>query len=245
MDKELLKLLPQKAFKLLSVTETFKVGTAISKSFFDAKAYDQSIKKRHINDKFPDILLQKADLKLTSKSSFTKVDGEKILRVYFSQFFENDVPVHVDLRDSSFFIDEGFTWIPSKAHYFFSTNFLEGVRLLYAGFYFENDEDFDSGLRKLGIINSSMNEVQVAEVKKLFTQHFGSGKNAPVKFSLKELQESFNVIFSYFLKNDIALNPEFAVLGVCLATLYLSLQSIPVPLDVSAAFKDVYSKYQL
>lgn len=242
MDKELLKLLPQKAFKLLSVTESLKVGSAISKSYFNTKAYEASLEKRKISWKLSDILLLD-EAPYSSNEKFSKDQGEKILEVYFSQFFENNLPVHIDLRKKSFDSSKNFGWNPSKAHYTFSPSFIEGVRLLYFGFYSSNDDDYEKGLSQLGIINTNMNSDQRNDIKNLFNNHFGSGKEAPVKFSLKELQSSFNTIFSFFLKNDIPLNPEFAVLGLCLVTLYLNLEEIDYPLDVRGAFNIVASKY--
>ncbi|MBY0415395.1 MAG: hypothetical protein K2Q18_14580 [Bdellovibrionales bacterium] len=122
--------------------------------------------------------------------------------------------------------------------------FLEGVRNLYKGFYFDNNEQFERGLIELKMIKSSMGHDQKESVKELFYLHFGEGKNKNVKFSLSKLQDSFNVIFSHFLKEDIPLNPEFAILGVYLVTLYLTLQDIPHELDVFSAFSEVVNEYE-
>ena len=48
-----------------------------------------------------------------------------------------------------------------------------------------------------------------------------------------------NSIFSFFLQEDIELNPEFAVLGINLVTLYLTLEEIPFALNVREAFLEV------
>ena len=243
MDKEILKLLPQKAFKLLSIKDTVKVGAAVTKSIVDKQSYEQSYSHRAEDWKFDDIFLAKKHPHLKSLV-FTKEDGEKILKIYFSQFFENNLPVHIDLRASSFCSNGSLFWNPSKVHYLFSKEFLGGVCSLYEGFYFDDSEKFEKGLIDLGMIKESMDVKQRHEIKELFYKHFGEGKDAEVKFSLQKLQESFNVIFSHFLKEDIPLNPEFAVLGVCLVTLYLTLQDIPDSLNVYGAFSEVVRKYQ-
>ena len=242
MDKDILKLLPQKAFKLLSFKETLRIGAAITKSVFDKQFYETSFKSRADGWKFDDINLVNESLD-SSGVRLTKDDGEKILKIYFSQFFEKNLPIHIDLRKNSFSKTDKLCWTPSKINYKFSRVFLDGVCSLYSGFYFDNAEKFEEGLTQLGMINASMSEIQKNNMKELFLNHFGEGKNAEIKFSLKKLQVSFNEIFSYFLKEDIPLNPEFAILGVYLVTLYLTLEDIPDALNVSDVFKDVALKY--
>lgn len=242
MDKDILKLLPQKAFKLLSIKETFKIGASVTKSIFDKDSYELNVKKRMENWKLDDIKIVK-EFSLEKEKSMGKEDGEKILKVYFSQFFEN-MPVRIDLRKSSFSSSNQLSWTPSKIHYHFSEEFLEGVRELYKGFYFDDDQKFENGLVLLGIIQPTMSITQKKELKELFYKHFGEGKAEAVNFSLKHLQESFNAIFSFFLKEDIPLNPEFAVLGVYLVTLYLTLEQIPYALSVRDAFCEVAQLYQ-
>jgi predicted unusual protein kinase regulating ubiquinone biosynthesis (AarF/ABC1/UbiB family) len=243
MDKEILKLLPQKAFKLLSIKETFNIGTAVTKSIFDKQSYDANFQRRAEDWKFDDIEIVKEFSK--SKSVlFTKEDGEKILKIYFSQFFEKNLVVHIDLRKNSFYSTGNLYWNPSKINYSFSQSFLDGVCSLYKGFYSNDREKFEEGLIQLGMIQESMSETQKIKMKELFYEHFGEGRTAAIKFSVEKLQKSFNAIFTHFLKEDIPLNPEFAVLGVCLVTLYLTLQDIPFELNVSNAFSEVAHKYQ-
>ena len=155
MDKELLKLLPQKAFKLLSIKEIFKIGEKITKSRFDKKSYDIEFQSRMKVWTFSDIKLV-SEFTTSRKAVSSKEDGEKILKIYFSQFFENDLSVHIDLRESTFSSTDSFYWIPSRFHYQFQNSFREGVCSLYKGFYFESKSDFEHGLVCLGIINSSI-----------------------------------------------------------------------------------------
>lgn len=242
MDKELLKLLPQKAFKLLSLNETFRIGEKITKSRFDKTSYDVQVQSRLTSWKLSEVKIV-SEFPSPRKSVSSKEDGEKILKIYFSQFFEKELSVHIDLRETSFSSTDYFYWIPSRFHYQFKKTFSEGVCSLYKGFYFENKSDFEYGLMCLGITNTSMNEKQKSDILDLFYEHFGEGQTLTVKFSLKKLQESFNKIFTYFFKEDIPLNPEFAVLGINLVTLYLTLEDIPYELNVREAFIEVYEKH--
>ena len=242
MDKDILRLLPQKAFKLLSFKETLRIGAAVTKSIFDKQLYESSFKKRCEGWRLDDIELVNESL-MPTDAFFTKEDGENILKVYFSQLFERNLPIHIDLRKNSFSRKETLHWSPSKINYTFSQNFLDGVCALYTGFYFNDTDKFEDGLTQLGMINVSMSEVQKNNIKELFLNHFGEGKTAAVKFSLKKLQASFNEIFSYFLKEDIPLNPEFAILGIYLVTLYSTLENIPEALNVSEVFSEIALKY--
>lgn len=234
MDKDILKLLPQKAFKLLSVKETFRIGASVTKSILNKTSYNHQFEKLQTAWPWQDIVLNTTiDM---PKAVHTLEDGEKILRIYFSQFFEDDLAVHLDLRSSHFSSGTPFTWVPSRLHYVFSTDFKQGVQSLYIGFYQNDDEHFEAGLKLLGIIRDTMNEEQKNDLKTLFYEHFGEGKTGSVKFSLSKLQSSFDAIFSYFIKEDVPLNPEFAVLGINLVTLYLTLEKISSPINVSEVF---------
>jgi predicted unusual protein kinase regulating ubiquinone biosynthesis (AarF/ABC1/UbiB family) len=245
MDKEILKLLPQKAFKLLSIKETLRIAATVAKSIIDKKSYSQHFEQRLENWKWTDISLSSAPVK-KENSKLSKSSGEKILKVYFSQFFEKNLAVHLDLRSHSFVNGpEIFIWIPSKLHYCFSLKFIEGVQQLYIGFYLNDEKKFIEGLYDLQMIKKSMSEVQKSKIQNLFYKHFEEAKSGPVKFSMKNLQTSFNNIFSFFLQEDIPLNPEFALLGVNLVTLYLTLEQISGPIDVHEIFLQVYKNYEL
>ena len=234
MDREILKLFPQKAFKLLSIKDSIRIGSLITKSLLDKKSYEVSVKKIDSKLNLGNNSLSTGDFPKT------KENGEEILKIYFSQFYNNQAFVHLDLRPSSFYADSSnLFWIPSKLHYRFNNDFLKGVQSLYDGFYFDRSNDFEEGLRLLGMIRKDMDQSKRLAIIELFTKHFGEGKNAPVEFSLKKLQESFNAIFTFFLKEDIPLNPEFAVLGISLVTLYLTLQEIPFALNVKESFLQV------
>ena len=240
MDKEILKLFPQKAFKLLSIKDTLRIGTQVTKSIIDKESYELQFGERSKVWRWTDIKMSKKH-QGPNKPITSKEDGEKVLRIYFSQFFQNNLAVHLDLRASAFSTNENFTWVPSKLHYNFSKTFMEGVRSLYRGFYLEDAAEFELGLKFLGMIKDSMNEQKKNAIIEIFTNHFGEGRTELVHFSLDKLQDSFNIIFAFFLKEDIPLNPEFAVLGVNLVTLYSALQTVPYALNVREVFMQVIS----
>ncbi len=244
MDNDVLKMLPKKAFDLISVKETIYIGAKLTKSIVDKNSYQKMTKDRLSNWKLEDIRIVDS-MENRSNVTLGKADGEKILKIYFTQFFDSQKNVHIDLRKSHFSMSDTFYWIPSKLHYTFSSQFYEGVRELYTGFYFADNNKFERGLILLGIIRTNMEENKKMAIIKIFLEHFGEGKEGEVDFSLKKLQNSFNAIFSFFVKEDIPLNPEFAVLGVMLVTLYTTLEEIPYKLNVRQAFIEVFDLYPI
>ncbi len=241
MDNEILKLFPQKAFKLLSIKDSIRIGSSVTSSLVNKKLYDEELQKRINHWKLPDISIVK-ELQISKKIPFSKNDGELILQVYFTQFFDSETSVHLDYRNAFVSAGNAIKWKPSRLQYKFSNQFLEGVRLLYSGFYFDNQIQFEQGLTKIGIIQQSASEKQKKDIIELFTKYFGDGRLNPVHFSLTKLKNSFNEIFTFFLKEDIPLNPEFAVLGIALVTLYSVLEDIPEEIDVRSSFIKASSK---
>lgn len=243
MEKDILKLLPQKAFKLISFKETLRISALVTQSLIDKKNYLKHFELRKNQWKIESVQMVE-QLPNQKSNQLTPLDGESILKIYFAQFYDRVSLVHLDLRKNYFFRGDTLLWQPSKLHYSFSPTFLEGVRTLYEGFYFDEEEKFQRGLLLLGILRESMSGDQKKAVSKIFFTHFGEGRVAPVKLSLQKLQESFNTIFSFFIKEDIPLNPEFAVLGALLVTLYTTLQEIDAELNVREAFLSIYHHYK-
>lgn len=197
MDNDVLKLLPKKAFKLLSVKETFRIATTATKSVFDKDSYEYSFRNRAQKWKFDDIVLIR-DHQHKAETSLNKEAGEKILKIYFSQFFEKDLPIHIDLRKSSFVLAESFYWIPSKLHYKFSQDFLDGVCSLYSGFYSNNAQMFEEGLLKLGMIRESMNGEQKNEMKELFSSILVKEEKPPLSSLLVKYKIHSMLFFLIF-----------------------------------------------
>jgi hypothetical protein len=246
MDKEILKLFPQKAFKLLSIKDSLRIGSEVTKSLIDKKSYEKNLSIKKAKWKWDEIKIRKDEI-ISKKSTGKKlniVESRNILKIYFSQFYETESAVNLDLRINHFENVIDFQWKPSSLHFRFSNDFMEGVQFLYQGFYLNKPLEFEHGLKKLGILKENVSEVQKNNLMNLFYEHFGGGKDGPISFTLKKLQNGFNHIFAYFLKEDIPLNPEFAVLGVNLVTLYLTLQESSDAIDVKEVFKEVYLKYR-
>lgn len=235
-QKDILKLLPQKAAKLVPFTELLKMGSKVAATAVGGESYKRDVQKL-VQGGLPAGVSAVGDDEPASTEALGVLHGEKILEIYFTQLFHRESLVHLDLR-GSFFAARGdiLLWRPSQLRHKFSTKFLDSVCCLYQGFYHDKSEVFDVGLEGLGMIRTSMSAEKRGEIRDLLFTHFGEGRTSPIIFSLAKFQKSFDEIFSYFLKNEVPLHPEFALLGANLATLYSNLQNIKAPLDVRSAF---------
>ena len=94
----------------------------------------------------------------------------------------------------------------------FSSGFRSGLSEVYEGFYEQKDDVFEKGLIKIKLIDESDSEEIKSEMKKLFSAHFGEALNSPIKFSMKDFQESFHQVFSFLFKQGKQLPSEFTFL---------------------------------
>lgn len=235
-QKDILKLLPQKAAKLVPFTELIKMGSKVASTAVGGESYKKDVLRLRERGAPSGVVVVDTEVPASSEP-LSIHHGEKILEIYFTQLFRTDSPVHLDLRATFFSAQrDALVWRPSPLRYQFSDPFLKSVRELYQGFYADKLEIFDKGLAGLGMIRTSMSSGERHEIRDLLFAHFGEGRTAPVVFSVAKFQKSFDEIFSYFLKNEVPLHPEFALLGANLATLYSNLQNIKAPLDVRSAF---------
>jgi hypothetical protein len=236
-QKEILKLLPQKAAKLIPVTELIKMGSKVAASAIVGDGYRRDVQNLSIKGLPSGVEVSLEDVSSSAQEVLGIGHGEKILEIYFGQLFADAKPVHLDLR-ASFFAPRGdyLVWRPSPLRHRFSVEFLESIRQLYQGFYHDDLLAFDRGLEGLGILKPAAPEKERLQVRHLFYEHFGEGRTAAVTFSLPRFQKSFDQIFSYFLEKEIPLHPEFALLGANLVTIYSNLQNIGAALDVRGSF---------
>jgi hypothetical protein len=236
-QKDILKLLPQKAAKLVPFTELIKMGSKVATTAVGGESYKQDLAQLTEAALPEGVVVVPSEEGLNPSLPLLAPHGEKVLEIYFTQLFRQDASVHLDLRANYFSAQsETLLWRPSPLRYKFSAAFLISIRELYQGFYDDKPDVFDKGLEGLGMIRSSMSPEERQEIRQLLFSHFGEGRTSPVVFSVSKFQKSFDEIFSYFLKNEVPLHPEFALLGANLATLYANLQNIKAPLDVRSAF---------
>ncbi|MAW08070.1 MAG: hypothetical protein CME61_07290 [Halobacteriovoraceae bacterium] len=162
--------------------------------------------------------------------------GECILEFYFSQLLNQQI-IFLDLRPERFsFSEELVLFEPNGLYYEFSKDFLRGLKLIYEGFYCDEDDIFERGLELLGLISPDDDDHYKSEVILIFKTHFSGAADSKLKFDLDEFRKSFHEIFSFILKHDKKLPNEFIFLGVYLVTCYMNLTRLDEALDVKKCF---------
>lgn len=164
--------------------------------------------------------------------------GEKILKIYFWQIMHAD-NMFLDLRPKRFAsIGPKLTFKPNGLWASLDSFFAEGIRMVYKGYYNNDDSLFAEGLEKSGLVKKEWEESKKNEVIEVFKKHFSNGRGEKITFTMNEFKSSFTQIFKTLVKNKIKLDKNFLHLGIMLVTLYKSLDEIGGAYDVSKIFKE-------
>lgn len=156
--------------------------------------------------------------------------GEAILRLYFAQIAHLDA-VALDLRHANFASADGrLLWKPRPLFTTWTPAFTQGVRDLYAGFYFGDDALFHDAAGRLDL----------TPAVDLFIEQFGDGDQRSVTFEQEAFKASFHRVFVRCREAGNTLDPGFIGLGLMLGSLYEHLSTLGVPLDVRGAFEAVW-----
>lgn len=152
--------------------------------------------------------------------------GQRILEVYFHQLLDGG-PTLLDLSAKRWSRSNAhLTWQPGRGHKVWQEGFRQALAEVYLSFYL-GQGDLESALDRLGL----------AVATDLFVQHFGEGDQRAVRFEVEHFTSSFHQVFLRCREHGVKLAPDFLPLGICLATLYESLSTLAVPLDVRQAFE--------
>jgi hypothetical protein len=163
-------------------------------------------------------------IRLEILSETEKVEfGEKILRLYFAQLLMRPT-AFLDLRMVSF--GEGEAWLPKPIYYRWENDFLEGIRAVYLGFFLENDLLLKRGLQQLNLEHA----------ENVFKNHFGEDKQEAILFTLSHLTHSLHSVFMSCKNQRAKMHPDFFAFGFYLLSLYETLESLQVKLNVRQTF---------
>lgn len=152
-----------------------------------------------------------------------------LLELYFYQILR--LPeAWLDLRTNRFSKPENTTsWDPAGLRVKWDPAFLEPLRDLYQGFYRDDPIRFEDALQRLNLYPA----------REIFIEHFGSGDQSCVKFSLEHFHKTFHETFMVCKANKLELHPNFVPLGLMLACLYQQLEELDVICDVRTAFNAI------
>jgi len=174
-----------------------------------------------------------------SSGPLDQKNGERILRLYFLQIMKSK-KMFLDLRPKHFSgTSDKLLWDPNGLWASLDADFAEGIRMVYRGYYQNDDELFTAGLEKSKLIKNEWPIEKKQEVVEVFKTHFSNGRDEKVVFTMEGFQKSFTEIFKTLVDNKIRLDKNFLYLGIMLVTLYMSLNQTNGDYDVSRIFNEV------
>lgn len=232
--KEIFQHLPDSLSDLISWREMLSEVTSLSNKMLTKKgAADARSELSPLLGKDIELVDSLPNGSLTEKS------GEIILKLYFLQIMKSK-KMFLDLRPKRFANSaDKLSWDPNGLWASLDDDFAEGIRMVYKGYYQNDDELFASGLEKSRLIKSEWPVEKKQEVVEVFKMHFSNGRGEKVAFTMAGFQKSFTEIFKTLVKNKIKLDKNFLYLGIMLVTLYVSLDEIGGAYDVSKIFNEV------
>ena len=163
--------------------------------------------------------------------------GERVLALYF-HLLHWDGPWFLDLRPRHFGWDRAkarLTFTPSSLWYQPEPDFVRRVRSLYAGFYRKDPSELAAGI-ELYRWDSKPSAGFEQRVETLLREHFGPGDASEICFSIAHFRATFDAIFHEAASSRAKFHPDLTFLGVELIGLYLTLESLAVPLSPRRAF---------
>jgi hypothetical protein len=157
--------------------------------------------------------------------------GQLALELYFAQLFRSEVAV-IDLWPTRLGVDAAgeAVWAPRPFYLRWDPSFRQGVRNIYAGFFLDRTQQFELGVRQLGL----------GDRANALVEHFGSGNQRSVRFGPEMLRKTLQSMVDQRSTEDTELHPNFAAFGLCLVALHELLGSLNLAFDVRAAFMRTY-----
>jgi hypothetical protein len=231
--REFLPYISPKAIQVLPIAALMKQAIEISPRMVSGEGRDSLIEK--LSPHLPQgikVTSTHEHPNLVSLSQLSpetkKRAGQLILAIYFCQLKNSD-QLFLDLRSQHFAWDterHELLWHPTSFWAQLESPFLNAVLDLYSGFYNDEPEKRLSALSTLGLTG---HEQQLKD-------HFGKGLNGPILFKISHLAQSFHEIFSSLHAEGKQIHPHFALLGIYITSLYLTLESLGVELDARKAY---------
>jgi hypothetical protein len=159
--------------------------------------------------------------------------GQVALELYFTQVLRSEVAI-VDLWPSRFGMDAAgdALWSPRPLYVRWDAEFREGLRRVYAGFFLDQPEWLDAGLRQLGLGRSGGP----------LLQHFGEGNQRSVRFDRSELESTLRAMSVGRRPEDPPLHRNFIAFGLFVTSLHELLASLDLAFDVRSAFMRTYPR---
>lgn len=166
--------------------------------------------------------------------------GERILEAYFSCLHSNH-PLPLDFRPKHFHwnaTEETLEWMPSRLQSPLSDDFQIRLTSLYSGFFRDDPAATARGI-ELYAWKTEAEAGYLARVETLMREHFGDARSKQVRFEIQHFRRTFQLVFEEAVRSRAKLHPELTLVGTALAGLYVTLESLNVPLDVAKTYRTV------
>lgn len=164
--------------------------------------------------------------------------GQRVLALYF-HLLHWQGPLFLDLRPRHLSWDaqeRRLLFHPSSLWCRPDAEFMRRLRALYSGFYEDDGAALEEGI-ELYSWQSEPKAGFAQRIRHLLRAHFGPADASSVTFSISHFRATFDAIFKEAAASRARLHPDLTFLGVELVGLYLTLESVGVPLDARVEFE--------
>lgn len=231
--KELMKHVPTVLFQTVEWSSIMAEVPVLSRRMLQKEGYAElaDLQKQFLKD-LPLCLRHES----VAGSGPRPDDARVILSLYFRQLFSPH-GVFLDLRSFHFSHEsDELLWHPGALWTKFSPVFREGLIEVYDGFYLEKDDQYRSGLTKIGLLDPSWPAQDQATIMEIFKKHFGAAQSGEVEFRLDHLRDGIISMAHFLLEKKTRITTDFLYLGIYLVTMYGTLEETGESLPV----KEIY-----
>ncbi len=236
--KELLKHVPTVLFEAVEWTALASELPKLSRRIIQKEGYNElfDLQSAFLSP-FKVYLVPQVDKQDNLKDQ--QAAAEKILTLYFAQIFSPH-GVFLDLRPEQFeFKSDELHFKPTGVWTKFNPEFAAGLKDIYDGFYFEDENIFHQGLLKSGLTSNKWPEADRQKLAELFKSNFGESLTSEMSFDLETFKESFLKIADFMLSKKVHISTDFLYLGIALVTMYSSLEKTHVRVNVKEVYLNV------
>ncbi len=238
--KELSKHVPTVLFKVVEWSELTAELPKLSRRVLQKEGYKELFDKQ--KEFLQPLNVELREESISPPEKISKHAAEKWLQIYFGQLLSPH-GIFLDLRPTSYQIqDDKLIWNPTGLWTKFGPHFHEGLMEIYEGFYFQKEELYRGGLKKIGLISEDWSENDKNELADLFKAQFGDSIESEMTFDIEHFKSSIFKIANFLLIKKVTITKDFLYLGLYLVTLYAILEESQEKLAVKKIYLDTKSR---
>jgi hypothetical protein len=160
-----------------------------------------------------------------------KEQAHEILTFFFWQIMHTEY-VQLNFSLESLSKDIADLKLSERMLYHWSDDFVTAMRQIYCGFYQDDQQQYDTGLRALHL------EAVAEELRQLF----GEDPKNEQYFHLKDYAKRFEMFLNACVRAQIQLHPNFIAFGLAFCLLTQTLESFSVAICPSRCFADAFKQ---